>query len=129
MKNQLFKKLPDDEIVNKILNCFGLINLNDNRHFSRNDLKKNNSVEKLYNLKKDLIDYYIPCKARTYLNDLNEKNIITILKQFIKTKGYTIISREKYSNKTKFIIYQLITVEQKNWKPINNKNILYVNFE
>ena len=55
-----------------------------------------------------MIDYYIPCKARTYLNDLNEKNIITILKQFIKTKGYTIISREKYSNKKKFIIYQLI---------------------
>ena len=129
MKNQLFRKNPDDDIIKKILECFGLDNLNDNRHFSRDDLKKNKSVEKLYLIKNELNNYYIPCKARTYLNDLNEKNIITILKQFIKTKEYTIISREKYSNKKKFIIYQIITIEQKNWKPINTKNNLYVNFE
>ena len=129
MKNQLFKKYPNDEIIKKLLNCFGLDDLNDNRHFSRDDLKKSGSVEKIYNMKDELNNYYIPCKARTYLNDLNEKNIITILKQFIKTKLYTIISREKYSNKKKFIIYQLITIEQKNWKPINSKNNLYLNFE
>ena len=129
MKNQLFRKCPDEEIIKKILKCFGLDNLNDNRHFSRDDLKKSKSVEKLYEMKEELNNYYIPCKARTYLNDLNEKNIITILKQFIKTQEYTIISREKYSNKKKFIIYQLITIEQKNWKPNNTKNNLYVNFE
>tara|TARA_B100001094_G_scaffold174774_1_gene168944 strand:+ start:1693 stop:2082 length:390 start_codon:yes stop_codon:yes gene_type:complete len=129
MKNQLFKKEPDNEIIDKLLEGFGLESLNDCRHFSRDDLKKLDTVEKLYEIKKELNNYYIPCKARTYLNDLNEKNIITILKQFIKVKGYTIISREKYSNKKKFIIYQLITLEQKDWNPINIKNNLCVNFE
>lgn len=129
MKNQLFRKEPNNEIINKLLNSFGLDNLNDNRHFSRDDLKKLNSVEKLYKIKNELNEYYIPCKARTYLNDLNEKNIITILKQFIKIKDYTIISREKYSNKKKFIIYQLITLEQKNWNPILTKSNLSINFE
>tara|TARA_B100001094_G_C18153537_1_gene785108 strand:+ start:741 stop:1130 length:390 start_codon:yes stop_codon:yes gene_type:complete len=129
MKNQLFRILPSDEIITNLLYCFGLKNLDDNRHFSRDDLKKINSVENLYKIKKNLSDFYLPCKSRTYLNDLNEKNIITILKQFIKTKGYTIISREKYTNKKKFIIYQLITIEQKMFKPINTKSNLFLNFE
>jgi len=129
MKSQLFKKEPCDNIIEKLLNCFGLKNINDDRHFSREDLKKIDSVNKIYEIKEELNKYYIPCKARTYLNDLNEKNIITILKQFLKSKGYTIISREKYSKKNKFIIYKLITLVCNNYQPIDTKNLLCINFE
>jgi hypothetical protein len=129
MKSQLFKKDPCDNIIEKLLNCFGLENINDYRHFSREDLKKIDSVNKIYKIKEELNKYYIPCKARTYLNDLNEKNIITILKQFLKNKGYTVISREKYSKKKKFIIYKLLPLIINNYQPIDTKKLLCINFE
>jgi hypothetical protein len=50
----------------------------------------------------------LPCKARTYLNDLNEKNIVTILRQILKHFNYNIISKEKYLRGEKFILYNII---------------------
>ena len=50
----------------------------------------------------------MPCKARTYLNDLNEKNIVTILRQILKHFNYNIISKEKYLRGEKFILYNII---------------------
>ncbi len=115
MKNQLFRIEPNNEIINKLLICFGLDDLKDNRHFCRNDLKKLNSVEKLYKIKNELNEYYIPCKSRTYLNDLNEKNVITILRQCIKPSKYTVCSREKYLKGEKFIIYNIVPYDLKDY--------------
>tara|TARA_B100001093_G_scaffold518923_2_gene605590 strand:- start:817 stop:1239 length:423 start_codon:yes stop_codon:yes gene_type:complete len=124
-KDQLFKKNPSDELFQKILNAFGLKDLEDKRSFSRKDLKYIKTVEKINNLKSDLEEYYLPCKARTYLNGLNEKNVITILRQILKTRNYTISSREKYMKGVKFIIYNLCKTELKTYKPlieIKNEN-------
>ena len=66
--------------------------------------------------------YYLPCKARTYLNGLTEKNIITILRQILKTRNYTIISHEKYIRGEKFINYKLDSYESKVYDPIISKN-------
>ena len=106
-KNQLFRTLPNEEIVNKVLCCFGLQNLQDAKTFSRNDLVKINTVEQIYKLKKELEEYYLPCKARTYLNQITEKNVITILRQLIKTFNYNVKSKEKYLKGEKYILYQL----------------------
>ena len=38
-KDQLFKKHPSDGLFSKILSAFGLNDLNDNRSFTRKDLK------------------------------------------------------------------------------------------
>lgn len=111
-KNQIFKKQLSDDMINKILSAFGLRSLKDRRSFSRSDLSKLNSVEQIIALRPILQQYYLPCKARTYLNDLNEKNIITILRQCIKTRGYTIVSREKYFKSEKFIIYTICPLDQ-----------------
>ena len=118
-KNQLFKMIPPRSLCIKILNTFGLIDFNDNHNFSRYDLEQINCTEKLLLLKDTLQEYYLPCKARTYLNDLNSKNAITILRQIVKLYGYTINSREKYIKGHKFIIYQLVTIENKSYNPIN----------
>jgi len=119
-KNQLFRKHPSDEVVNRIVEAFGFISLNDRRSFSRSDLSKLNTVEQVKQLRPTLEQYYLPCKARTYLNDLNEKNIITILRQCIKTRGYTITSREKYLKGDKFIIYSLCPLDQKEYISVIN---------
>ena len=117
-KDQLFKKNPSNELFEKILNAFGLNGLDDKRSFSRKDLKYIKTVEKISHLKNDLEDCYLPCKSRTYLSQLNEKNVITILRQILKTRNYTITSREKYMKGCKFIIYNLCKTEQKTYKPL-----------
>ena len=48
----------------------------------------------------------------------NEKNVITILRQILKTRNYTINSREKYMKGCKFIIYSLCKLESKKYKPL-----------
>ena len=106
-KNQLFRNIPTLEIVQKVLFCFGLQNLDDSKTFSRNDLIKIKTVEQIYKLKSELEEFYLPCKARTYLNQITEKNVITILRQIIKTFHYNVKSKEKYLKGEKYIIYQI----------------------
>ena len=122
-KNQLFRKTPSDELVNKIVAAFGFRTLSDRRSFSRSDLSKLDTVIKIKEMKGLLEQYYLPCKARTYLNDLNSKNIVTILRQCIKTKGYTICSREKYLKGDKFIIYSLCPLDQKEYVSVVSGNM------
>tara|TARA_B100000424_G_C22598972_1_gene334850 strand:+ start:83 stop:502 length:420 start_codon:yes stop_codon:yes gene_type:complete len=117
-KDQLFKKNPSNELFLKVLNSFGLDSLDDKRSFSRKDLKYIKTVENINALKDELADCYLPCKSRTYLTSLNEKNVITVLRQILKTKNYTISSREKYMKGCKFIIYNLCKLESKTYKPL-----------
>merc|ERR1711907_648959 len=117
-KNQLFKNIPSRDVVYKVINCFGLSNLDDNRNFTRHDINKNDTISKLYQLKPILDEYYLPCKARTYLNDITAKNCVTILRQLIRVYGYSVISREKYIKGDKFIIYQIISTDDRDYKPL-----------
>ena len=122
-KNQLFRKVPSDEVLNKIVEAFGFRSLNDRRSFSRNDLLKLDTVAKVQEMKPLLEQYYLPCKARTYLNELTEKNVVTILRQCLKTKGFTICSREKYLKGDKFIIYSICPLDQKEYVSVVSGNI------
>lgn len=117
-KDQLFKKNPSDELFDSVLESFGLTSLEDKRSFSRKDLKYIKTVEKINEIKSQLEECYLPCKSRTYLNGLNEKNVITVLRQILKTRNYTINSREKYMKGCKFIIYSLCKLESKKYKPL-----------
>ena len=119
-KNQLFKKIPTLELIISVINCFGLETLTDHRSFSRKDLIKLETVKQINYLKPILERYYLPCKARNYLSDLNEKNVITVLRQILKTRDYTINSREKYMKGDKFIIYNICPINHKNYISVIN---------
>jgi hypothetical protein len=115
-KDQLFRTRPPLSVCILILKAIGLSGFKDNHYFSRADLEKNNGVEKIEVLKPILIKYYLPCKARTYLYNLNTKNIITILRQIVKLYDFKILSTEKYIKGYKFIIYQLVPINNKKYK-------------
>ena len=121
-KNQLFKIIPSFELVTEVIKTFGLTDFNDNRNFSRRDLSILGTVDKIIELKPELEKCYLPCKSRTYLNDLNPKNVITVLRQIVRPHGYLVYSREKYIRGDKFIIYQLIPSEQRNYRPMAIEN-------
>ena len=74
---------------------------------------------------------YIPCKRLKYANEINNKTIITILRQFLKLHEYDLNSKEKFIKGTKYLIYKIISKKEKDKlkktkKYINNKEITIV---
>ena len=108
MKNQLFRISPDMEITENILKLFGIKDIHDNHSFTRENLIDLKTVENMNGLSEELFKYYIPCKSKKYLVNLNEKKCITILRQFLKIHNYTLISKEKYVKGNKQLFYQVI---------------------
>ena len=130
VKNQLFRVLPDIEMINSLLEVFGLTSLHDTQIFTKETLKENKTIDKLNEMKDVLETYYLPCKAKHYIVYINDKKCITILRQFIKIHGYTLISKERHIDRKKVNVYRLIendkgTTPKKNKEP---KNIV-ISFE
>lgn len=110
-KNQLFKVSPNVEITEKILENFGIKGLDDNHSFTRNNLSDLDTVNSINEMYDELVRYYIPCKAKKYLTELNEKKCITVLRQFLKMQNYTLMSKEKYVEGKKILFYQVIPMQ------------------
>lgn len=122
-KNQLFKEYPSKELALTIVNSFGLHDFDDDRSFTKDDIVRLNTIDKISILKNDLMKCYLPCKQRTYLNDLNTKNVITILRHVCKCYNYCILSTEKHVKKQKLIIYKITKISDKEYKPIYEDNM------
>lgn len=105
--NQLFGRILDEEMLMKILNCYGLRNLDDKHTFKKHDLVLLKTVEKLIALKPELEKYYLPCKAKLYLENITEKKSITILRQILRLFNFYLFSKEKNIQSRKIIFYTL----------------------
>jgi hypothetical protein len=106
---QLFKKDPTIDILNKVLGTIGLTEFKEEYNFRKKDLITYGSVEKMKLINKDLLQFYYPCKAKLYLDDIDESKCITIIRQFLRFFEYNLVSREKYNNGEKFIVYSLVS--------------------
>lgn len=120
VKNQLFKSFPPDSLITKVLHAFGLTSINDLSEFSKEDILVQSTVTKLYELKDELEKYYLPCKGRTYLNDITPKNSITILRQILRIKDYGVKSKEKYIRSEKSILYKLYPLNSTTHNRVSN---------
>lgn len=120
VKNQLFKSFPPDSLITKVLQAFGLTSINDLSEFSKEDILVQKTVAKLYELKDELEKYYLPCKGRTYLNDITPKNSITILRQLLRIKDYGVKSKEKYIRSEKSILYKLYPLNSTTRNKVSN---------
>ena len=130
-KNQLFRILPEVEVINSLLEIFGLSSLHDTKSFTKESLKENDTINKLCKMKDVLDKYYLPCKSKNYTTNINEKRCITILRQFIKVHGYTLISKERYIDGKKMSVYRLIKIDDKVSTPkkSNDKKDIVISFE
>lgn len=125
--NQLFRKRVDTELLMDIVTCFGLSTLNDRRCFSKQDLMQEHTVDKLQHIIPMLEEYYLPCKARVYIDDMTEKRAITMLKQVLRLHGYFLMSRERNLNNRKIIYYQLMNEMERDIIPkIHHHNVTQV---
>lgn len=127
--NQLFTKKVEVGTLLKVLQCFGLNGLMDRKMFSKSDMVAEKTVERLKSLKTELSEYYLPCKAKVYLDDMNEKKAITVFKQLLRLYGYNLLSKEKNLNGKKVIYYKLCnTSDTENSQAmfkVSVKNVIY----
>jgi hypothetical protein len=104
---QLFKQTPDNDILLKILNTLGIDEFKEEFSFRKKDFFLLGTIDKMKLIENDLRKYYYPCKAKLYLDNIDENKCITIIRQFLRFFGHNLISKEKYNNGEKYIIYSL----------------------
>jgi hypothetical protein len=106
--NQLFYEVPPMEVIDKLLNSFGLTDINDSKEFNKGDLVTNHTAEKIKELIPDLALYYLPCKANIYLTNITIKRTLTILSQHLRLYDYKLNRDERIVDGKKDIFYRII---------------------
>ena len=113
--HQLFKEVPSLDFLNRLLACYGVKGLNDVSEFCKHTLHEHNTVARLYKLLPDMIIYYIPCKAKKFLQDIDDDRAITILRQFLRLFEYELVKKERMVQKRKTIYYSV--------QPLNARSV------
>ena len=122
--NQLFRTMPDRTFVISLLNLYGIEDFNDTRYFTRENLETLNTAEELKEIVDKLRNYYIPCKAKTYLEEITIPRSIVILRQFLKCHGYTLFSKEKFIKSKKHTIYKIVTIDKEVSTPQKKEKVV-----
>lgn len=127
--NQLFKIKPSKELINEILYYISidLNNIESKNYFTMNEKNILLINENMEEIKSRLRDYYIPCKKKIYLDNMNIKKFITIIRQLLKLYNYKIHSIDKYNNGKKYIFYYIISI--KNFKNIKKDINCIISFD
>lgn len=112
--NQLFVHRPSLELVLKMLSKFGIYKIDDNTtEFTLLDMAQLNTLTAIKTFENEIYECYIPCKRDKYLAHLDDKALITVLRQFLKIHDHDLLSREKFINGTKYLVYHIITKQEK----------------
>jgi hypothetical protein len=116
--NQLFRTPVDEPVLHRLLMAFGIRDLADRRVFSKHDLVFMRTLDMLREdgVLDALREYYIPCKARVYLDDVTEKKAITVLKQVLRLHDHVLIARERNVNNHKVIFYHIAATQERHAK-------------
>ena len=126
-KNQLFHSNPQYSFIKKILKILMNNELFEPIYFefSKKYLINKNIKQKFDELLPELKKIYLNCKHEKYLENLNEKKIITIIRQLIRPYNYCIKTKEKYENGKKYLLYIL----NKNNFSSNSEKDYVINFD
>lgn len=107
INSQLFRKKPTPEFVAKVAALYNIKEFKESQKFTLSNLETLETVEKLNGIMPELKEYYINCKAKKYLENLDPKRAVTILRQLLKSIEYNLVSKEKYANGRKFLEYRV----------------------
>merc|ERR1711916_202463 len=91
-----------------IKKCFNIeLNNSINYSFSKKTIINKNIKNIIEESVDDLKKLYIKCKHRIYLENLNEKKIITLLRQLLREHNFDLKAKEKYENGKKYLLYSI----------------------
>ena len=87
--NQLFKKRPTIELVLEILKLLKINNMEEIKYksFSKNDITRA-VLDEMENMRHIFEEYYIKCKFDIYFTFIDQKKVVTILRQCLKAIDY-----------------------------------------
>lgn len=108
-KNQLFRELMDYNTLKNLMKETFNVELNENINYSFS--KKTILNKEIISLLEEKIDYlkkfYIKCKHKIYLENLNEKKVITLFRQLLRIHDFELKAKEKYENGKKYLLYTI----------------------
>jgi len=88
----LFREKPPLELVNIVLKSMGFESgIIDTRPFTKDDLREENMDEWL----PELEAYYIPCKARRFLDSLTRDKFVTIIRHILRVHNFDLRTQER----------------------------------
>jgi hypothetical protein len=129
--NQLFLIKPPQNYTIKIIKLLGFTSLKDKKEITIQSMVNSNTLIKMEKQIDKLKEYYLPCKHKLFLENLNLKKCITIARQLLKVYDYDIISTEKTIQTKKILYYKLIKKNDKEKlstkKNIKKEYIIYFN--
>lgn len=99
-RHPLFSTLPPNTVVLRIVSALGL---HIGQIFTRADFDLDSAIEII----SELEPYYFHCKSLELFADLNEKRLITILRQCLKLYGFSLKGRETTRNGSKVVQYMI----------------------
>jgi|MDSZ01.1.fsa_nt_gb hypothetical protein len=123
--NQLFINKPPLDVIMNMLKVLNINSLDSDVQFSYKTLDNTNFFIKSKPYLSEISTYYLPCKQRVYFKDINNKRLVTIMKQCLKLYGKKLVSTEKYSNGTKYVVYQIKPLKTPKKQKKNTNNIEY----
>jgi len=124
--NQLFKAIIPDELFEKLYRMFGYTEISEDYMFSKSDLIRLNTVTNMNTIKDELIQYYLPCKAKIYVTNLDLNKCITIFRQVVRLFGIVLVSKQKYIRHKKCTLY-FICKSKEDSDDLNNMRVNHNN--
>ena len=111
--NQLFLKKPPQLLVSRLLKHIGINSFRDKKEITIESMTKHKTLEKFELEIPVLKTYYLPCKSKLFLENINLKKCITITRQMLKLYDYDILSIERSVNTKKTLFYHLARKDEK----------------
>jgi hypothetical protein len=103
---RLFRQLPPQELVQEILVHLKLQGLTESRWFSKDELSLSSMDEWIPLLE----PYYLPCKAKRFLTEIDASRIITILRHILNPLQYELRTQERMYKLQKMTMYQIYSL-------------------
>ena len=105
---RLFRAIPPKELVEEVLSHLKLEGLTECRWFSKDELSLTSMDEWVPLLE----PYYIPCKAKRFLTEIDASRCITILRHILNPLHYELRTQERMYKLQKMTMYQIYSTKQ-----------------
>jgi hypothetical protein len=122
-KNQLFTKThPPFDLVKQVVSLLINYPFEDIYYeFTKKIIIEKRVLERIEPYIEELKKYYLKCKHIKYLENIDDKKFITILRQILRPYNYSIKAYEKYNNGEKYLLYVIMKNKEDNkLKKINS---------
>lgn len=104
--NRLFRQLPPRALVEEILTHLKLHGLSESRWFSKDELNLTTLDEWIPLLE----PYYLPCKAKRFLTEIDSSRTITIIRHILNPLQYELRTQERMYKLQKMTMYQIYSL-------------------